>query len=60
MAAIGATTAERKPMRGLTNPIFHEEDQARQHLEALRRPNVPVCPHWGNRIKIMSGQRKTG
>lgn len=28
----------------LTNPIFHNEDSARAHLEALRWPHGPVCP----------------
>jgi transposase-like protein len=32
----------------LTNPIFHDEDKAREVLEAVRWPNGPVCPHCGN------------
>ena len=32
----------------LSNPIFHEEDKAREHFEALRWPNGPYCPHCGN------------
>ena len=32
----------------LTNPIFHDEDAARAHLEAIRWPDGPVCPHCGN------------
>ena len=32
----------------LTAPIFHNEDAARAHLEALRWPNGPVCPYCGN------------
>lgn len=35
-------------MTNLTNPIFHDEDKAREHLEALRWPNGPYCPHCGN------------
>ena len=31
----------------LTNPIFHNEDAARAHLESVRWPNGPVCPHCG-------------
>lgn len=31
----------------LTNPIFHDEDKAREHLEALRWPDGPFCPHCG-------------
>ena len=29
----------------LTNPIFHNEGNAREHLEALRWPEGPFCPH---------------
>lgn len=29
----------------LTNQIFHNEDAARAHLEAVRWPNGAVCPH---------------
>jgi transposase-like protein len=32
----------------LTNPIFHDENKAREHLEAIRWPNGPYCPHCGN------------
>lgn len=32
----------------LTNPIFHNEDAARAHLEGIRWPDGPVCPHCGN------------
>ena len=35
-------------MCDLTNPIFHNEDAARAHLEALRWPFGPVCPHCGD------------
>ena len=31
----------------LTNPIFHDEDKAREHMEALRWPEGPFCPHCG-------------
>jgi len=31
----------------LTAPIFHDEDAARAHIEALRWPNGPYCPHCG-------------
>lgn len=31
----------------LTDPIFHDEDAARKHFEALRWPNGRSCPHCG-------------
>jgi transposase-like protein len=31
----------------LTDPIFHDADKARAHLEATRWPNGPICPHCG-------------
>jgi transposase-like protein len=31
----------------LTDPIFHDDDAARSHFEAIRWPNGPVCPHCG-------------
>ena len=31
----------------LTAPIFHDEDAARAHFQALRWPHGPVCPHCG-------------
>jgi transposase-like protein len=31
----------------LTNPIFHDEEKAREHFEALRWPHGRVCPHCG-------------
>ena len=44
----------------LTNPIFHDETKAREHLEALRWPNGPFCPHCGNsspdKIKRLEGK----
>ena len=32
----------------LTDPIFHNENKAREHLEAIRWPNGLYCPHCGN------------
>jgi transposase-like protein len=32
----------------LTAAHFHDEEKARQHLEAIRWPNGPVCPHCGS------------
>lgn len=34
-------------MADLTNPIFTDADKAREHLEAVRWPDGPVCPHCG-------------
>jgi len=28
-------------------PQFHDENEARKHLEAIRWPDGPVCPHCG-------------
>lgn len=35
-------------MTKLTDKIFHDETAAREHLEALRWPEGPICPHCGN------------
>lgn len=35
-------------MTNLTDPIFHDDDKAREYLEGIRWPNGPVCPHCGN------------
>ena len=32
----------------LTAPMFHDDDAARAHLEAIRWPDGPICPHCGN------------
>jgi transposase-like protein len=32
----------------LTDPIFHDEETARRHFEALRWPDGPICPHCGS------------
>lgn len=29
-------------------PHFHDENEARKHLEAIRWPDGPVCPHCGS------------
>ena len=31
----------------LSNPIFHDENAAREHLESIMWPDGPVCPHCG-------------
>jgi len=35
-------------MNDLANPIFHDEEAARLHFEALRWPDGRVCPHCGS------------
>jgi transposase-like protein len=32
----------------INDPIYSDEDKAREHLERLQWPNGPVCPHCGN------------
>jgi transposase-like protein len=39
-------------MTDLTAPMFHDDDAARAHLEGLRWPNGPVCPHCGSVVGI--------
>jgi transposase-like protein len=34
-------------MFDLTNPIYHDADKAREHLEALHWPEGPICPKCG-------------
>src|ERR1700678_176948 len=34
-------------MTALSAAHFHDNDKAREHLEAIRWPNGPVCPHCG-------------
>lgn len=43
----------------LDNPIFRDDDAAREHLEAVRWPNGPVCPHCGgmDRIHKVAGKK---
>lgn len=47
-------------MTALLNPIFTDADKAREHLEALRWPNGPICPHCGNsdpqKLKALKGK----
>ena len=43
----------------ISNPMFHDEGRAREHLEALLWPNGPVCPRcgvMGTRITKLAGQ----
>lgn len=36
----------------LTDPVFTDEMKAREHLEAIRWPEGPVCPHCGSLDKV--------
>lgn len=48
-------------MADLQNPIFHDEDKAREALEAVRWPHGPYCPHCGNanpdKIALIEGKK---
>ena len=46
-------------MATATAPYFHDEQKAREYLEASRWPNGPVCPHCGGSEKIYRLQGKT-
>lgn len=45
-------------MSVLDSEFFKDDEAAREHLEAIRWPNGPVCPHCGGfeRIKKLQGQ----
>ena len=34
------------------DPIFHDEDAAREHLESVRWPDGPMCPHCGEAKRV--------
>ena len=42
----------------ITDPIFHNETKARQHLESLRWPDGPYCPRCGEaeNVKRLGGK----
>jgi transposase-like protein len=46
----------------ITDPIFHNEDKARAHIEKSRWPDgEPVCPHCGStRTRRMGGKTQAG
>lgn len=46
-------------MTDLTDPMFHDEDAARAHLEKLRWPHGPTCPHCGSVVGIKRLQGKS-
>jgi len=45
-------------MTDITNPIFSDETKAREHLEATRWPDGPVCPFCDtqNHVKALGGK----
>jgi len=45
-------------MTDLSAPIFNDEAAARAHLEAIRWPNGPFCPHCGEaeNVKRLAGE----
>ena len=48
-----------KPKVDLTNPIYHDDAKAREHIEALLWPDGPVCPRCGvtgDRITRLKGK----
>lgn len=46
-------------MAELQNPIFNDDEKAREALEAIRWPNGPVCPHCGSfdKIALVGGKK---
>ena len=48
-----------KPKVDLRNPIYHDDNKAREHLERLLWPDGPVCPRCGigaNRVTKLNGK----
>jgi transposase-like protein len=45
-------------MNNFSNPIFHDETEARKWLEARLWPDGPICPHCGtiNEATLMNGK----
>jgi len=43
----------------LTDPIFHDNDAAREHLESILWPDGPHCPHCGEVENIRKLQGKS-
>lgn len=46
-------------MLDLTNPIYTDEDAAREHLESIQWPTGPICPHCGSVENITKLQGKS-
>jgi len=50
-------------MNALNDPIYKDENKARAHLEALRWPNGPICPHCGtlnNAVRLAGKAHRPG
>lgn len=48
-------------MTSLSEPRFHDEDAAREHIEASRWPNGVTCPHCGSvNVRRMEGKTQAG
>lgn len=50
-------------MSDLQNPIYQDDTKAREHLEALRWPDGPICPHCGvidNAAKLEGDSTRPG
>ena len=45
-------------MCDLQNPIFTDDEKAREHLESIRWSRGPICPHCGavDRIAPLNGK----
>jgi len=54
------TTAKKPKKFNLTNPIFHDEEKARKHLEKVlwgdAGPTCPRCGQFGDRITKLTGK----
>jgi transposase-like protein len=46
-------------MTNLTDPIFHDDEKAREHLEAIRWANGRFCPHCGESERTSPVQGKS-
>ncbi|MGH9781455.1 MAG: IS1595 family transposase [Candidatus Acidiferrales bacterium] len=43
----------------LSNPVYHDDDAARVHMEAIRWPNGPFCPYCGvtgDSVKVLGSK----
>lgn len=50
-------------MCDLSSPIYHDKAAARGHLEMIRWPSGPVCPHYGvvdNSAKLKGAAHRPG